>query len=93
MSSRYLTHITLQTGHTRRSWRHEIDAAVWPSITDLLDRALAVLGRDGTVEPWCAVRLHAGLGLWPAAAHWLGDLKRCIAWAWLERVDARRRAA
>lgn len=34
--------------------------------------------------PWCVVRLYPGLALHPEAAHWLGDLERCVAWAWIE---------
>jgi len=36
-------------------------------------------------EPWCAARLEIGLALYPEAAHWLGDLERCLAWAWIAR--------
>lgn len=36
-------------------------------------------------EPWCAVALHPSLIDTPDAAHWLGDLERCIAWAWITR--------
>lgn len=39
-------------------------------------------------EPWCAVALHAGLAAHREAAHWLGDLERCIAWAWITRQPA-----
>lgn len=35
--------------------------------------------------PWCCVRLRIGLALHPQAAHWLGDLERCLAWAWIDR--------
>lgn len=35
--------------------------------------------------PWCAVRLEAGVARHPAAAEWLGDFERCLAWAWLTR--------
>lgn len=34
--------------------------------------------------PWCAVRIHPTLALYPDASAWLGDLERCIAWAWIE---------
>lgn len=33
--------------------------------------------------PWCVVQLLPGLALHPQAAHWLGDLERCLAWAWI----------
>lgn len=35
--------------------------------------------------PWCAVRLMAGMAVYPQAAHWLGDYERCCAWAWIDR--------
>lgn len=45
---------------------------------DLMD------GQDSPPEtPWCAVRLHPGLDDDLAAASWLGDFERCIAWAWI----------
>lgn len=37
-------------------------------------------------SPWCAARLLPGLTIYPQAAGWLGDLERCIAWAWIEGV-------
>ncbi len=36
---RYLHHVTLTTGHTRRSWRHELDPAVMPIVAALLRSA------------------------------------------------------
>jgi hypothetical protein len=36
-------------------------------------------------EPWCAVALHSSLAAYPEATRWLGDLERCIAWAWITR--------
>lgn len=38
-------------------------------------------------EPWVAVALDEGLALHPDAAEWLGDLERCLAWAWLSLID------
>jgi len=35
-------------------------------------------------RPWCAVVLLPGLLHDPAAAQWLGDCERCLAWAWVE---------
>ena len=34
--------------------------------------------------PWCAVEIHPALALYPAAAEWLGDFERCVAWAWVD---------
>lgn len=33
--------------------------------------------------PWCAVRIYPTIALHQGAASWLGDLERCIAWAWI----------
>ncbi len=35
--------------------------------------------------PWCAVVLHQNIVAFSEAAEWLGDLERCIAWAWITR--------
>ena len=35
-------------------------------------------------EPWVAALLYPGISVYPEAAHWLGDLERCLAWAWVE---------
>lgn len=151
--SQYIWHLTLNTGDTRQSWRHEIDPSLMPRIAAILDAALkadelvgdtvtgvplpipgyrlsatgdgrcllaGVLAEDDTLlatfgvaaharcgaglwrvltevptrcgdtiprprAPWCAVRLQPGLAIYPSATEWLGDLERCIAWAWLER--------
>lgn len=36
-------------------------------------------------EPWCAVVLHPVIAAHPHAVTWLGDLERCVAWAWIAR--------
>jgi len=38
-------------------------------------------------EPWCAAQLLDSIAIAPAAAHWIADLERCIAWAWLDRLE------
>lgn len=40
-------------------------------------------------EPWVAAALDAGIAQHMAAAHWLGDFERCLAWAWLEHLERR----
>lgn len=145
MSDRYIWHLTLDTGHGRRSYRDEVDDAVVSVVGQQLAEALAgipVEVRPGyrlrgdvaggallaTVErkdigplatiavaetslqgaklwrllrqpvaagspavgdaprpPWCAVRLYPALARDRAAASWLGDLGRILAWAWIER--------
>ena len=164
-AAQYIWHLTITTGDTRQSWRHEINPAVMPRIAEILDAAIksdmleptpaemdahplgapgrgvplpipgyrlsatgngrcllaSVLAEDDTLlttfgvatharcaaglwrvltevpatiipmparpqTPWCAVRLRPGLIIYPAAAHWLGDMERLIAWAWLDRL-------
>lgn len=45
----------------------------------------AAAGLAKPQEPWCAVALHPAVALHEDAARWLGDLERCIAWAWITR--------
>ena len=35
--------------------------------------------------PWLSVAVVGSPRLVPAAAEWLGDFERCLAWTWLER--------
>lgn len=44
------------------------------------------------VEPWCAVVIHPSLSRYPDCAEWLGELERCIAWAWITRKTMLREA-
>lgn len=156
----YLNHITLSTGHTRRSPRAEVSGetlarvAPWlaaliesgqpaplpvsnlagytghatvmdgalivtisgPALTDgpmagkpppLITMGVAKRSRHGATlwplltgpvmpaakpgivrpsEPWAAVAIWPTIALYLDAAQWLGDLERCIAWAWMERT-------
>lgn len=147
--SRYLQHITLTTGDTRQSWRHEVADDLMPMLTALIESAredgrallpglqpqcwlriedtskcaivnidtadrvplvtmaIATHSRCGAKlwrllhetaripaatdalrtppEPWIAARLEPGIAtLTPDATMALGDLERCIAWAWIE---------
>jgi hypothetical protein len=43
-------------------------------------------------EPWCAARLEPGIAVMMDVAPLLGDLERCIAWAWLDRLERQRGA-
>lgn len=45
----------------------------------------ATPGTKAPDTPWCAVALHDKLMDYPDALDWLGDLERCIAWAWITR--------
>lgn len=68
-------------GVARRS-RH--GAVLWPlMIGPVMPPARPGIKQPGT--PWCAVAIWPTLALHPQAVEWLGDLERCIAWAWLER--------
>lgn len=147
--TRPLTHITITTGHTRPSWRHEIEPGALRATGELLAQALphgrvplpvdpagllmqiTTEGRElvGTIwhddaplvtfgvaldagaalwrmlstgapttarsgidpgrppaAPWCAARMEPGIVLMADVAPMLGDLERCVAWAWLDRL-------
>ena len=59
-------------------------AALWPLMTGpVMPHAKPSIQRPG--EPWAAVAIWPTLAMHPDAIGWLGDLERCIAWAWLER--------
>lgn len=68
-------------GVARRS-RHS--AALWPLMTGPV-MPKAKPGLQGPAAPWCAAAIWPTLALYPDAVSWLGDLERCIAWAWIER--------
>lgn len=144
-----LAHVTLTTGHVRRSPRDEVGAPALEVLRPLLARVLAgetvevpwvdgtyrlrgvadagccalvLLGDDAAIVatigiggdpagspalwrqlhqyaldaapvvtdpaapppvPWCAARLDVGATTHPDAMEWLGDLERCLAWAYL----------
>jgi hypothetical protein len=42
-------------------------------------------GTELPSTPFCAVALHSGVARHLDALEWLGDLERCIAWAWITR--------
>lgn len=65
-------------GVARRS-RH--GAELWPLMTGPVMPPASVRAQR-PAEPWCAVALWPTLAYAPDAVHWLGDLERCIAWAW-----------
>lgn len=45
-------------------------------------------GASVTATPWVAVAIHETIGGYIDALQWLGDLERCIAWAWITRNAA-----
>lgn len=68
-------------GVAKRS-RH--GAVLWPLMTGpVMPPTKPGIQRPG--EPWAAVAIWPTVALFPDAVGWLGDLERCIAWAWLER--------
>lgn len=153
----YINHITLATGHCRRSPRDEVDDGALQALTPWLKNAIAsgrieplpvqelshcgakaikevglvvtVYGPRGPhtpgephrgdylplvtlgvaqrsreardlwghmaghlkpglempSTPWCAVAIHPTAAAFLDALKWLGDLERCIAWAWITR--------
>lgn len=72
-------------GHSRcgsRAWRllHEVGDPV------ILD-TLATSADDCPPEPWLAARLEIGATLLsPATLMLLGDLERCLGWAWIDMM-------
>ena len=67
-------------GVAKRS-RH--GAALWPLLTGpVMPPAKPRLQRPA--EPWVAVAVWPTIAFYPSATEWLGDLERCIAWAWME---------
>lgn len=63
---------------------------------DLWAQLVANFGtRPGVIAPstpWVAVAIHDTIGGYLDALQWLGDLERCIAWAWVTRNPAIREA-
>lgn len=58
--SRYIHHVTLTTGHTRRSWRHEISPEAMHVVSAMLDAVL--VEREVAIpatEPPCTVSVTA----------------------------------
>jgi hypothetical protein len=62
-------------------------AALWRAITTSPGAPPGAERRQCPPEPWCTVQLMPGMGTPEglAAAPWLGDLERCLAWAWIDR--------
>jgi hypothetical protein len=70
------------------------EAALWPAL-EALYLKVTDQGPPAAADwraphqppglPWCAAVLVGPLG---AAAAWIGDFERCIAWAWLEQRSA-----
>lgn len=143
----YINHITLSTGHSRKSPRQEVGADTVAWLRPWLDRLLAIgvplplpepslarysasahiehgglvmtvfAGADALVTfavagrsrqsdplwaymtaqhgaapglaapatPWLAVAIRPGLTVNSAAAEWLGDFERCVAWTFLSK--------
>ena len=42
-------------------------------------------GLQQPATPWCAVIVHPSIMMHADAIGWLGDFKRCVAWAWITR--------
>lgn len=49
-------------------------------------------GVKAPATPWVAVSIHDNIVAYLDALQWLGDLERCIAWAWVTRNPAIREA-
>lgn len=70
-------------GVAKRS-RH--GAALWPLLSA---PHMPPVKRNAArpAEPWCAVAIWPSITEHPDALAWLGDLERCIAWAWCTRAE------
>ena len=79
---RYLRHVTVDTGHERRSPLSEVDPDIMEQLKALLTESIK-FGKP----------MHVGAGFWVLAVlekatsaevvGALGDLERCLAWSWL----------
>jgi hypothetical protein len=58
-----------------------------PPLWDMLMRTqpYVIAGLSMPAAPWCAVVPYPVLVAHPDAIEWLGDLERCVAWAWASR--------
>lgn len=45
-------------------------------------------GIKAPATPWVAVSIHDTITAYPESLQWIGDLERCIAWAWVTRNPA-----
>lgn len=59
-------------------------AQLWPLLHERVSVPVVSSPTEVPPEPWCAVRIDIGFGFYPAAAQWLGDFERCLAWAWVD---------
>jgi hypothetical protein len=67
--------------------RPRCGAALWRGLLDCDPLIYGPMQGDPDAQPqtpWCAARIEPGLVYMPDAGAWLGDLERCIAWAWLD---------
>jgi hypothetical protein len=56
-------------------------------LTEEKAAAKATIEGLNLTAPCCLVKLHLGMAHCPQSAGWLGDLARCLAWAWIERRE------
>ena len=57
---------------------------LWSSFETHFGKPKAVMPQ----APYCMVELHPNMMAFPDALEWIGDLERCIAWAWISRNPA-----
>lgn len=69
-------------------------AGLWRQLHALAPDVSPVRTRpdDPPPVPWCAARLDRGVLVHRDALAWLGDLERCLAWAYLEAIGGPRGA-
>lgn len=98
--SRYLHHITLTTGDSRRSWRHEVDPEIMPQLHAMVEAARAPDGvAIPAVEPPCRLYLEdtarcamfsIQLGGEPVVTFAVAAHQRCGAQHWLTLIETAR---
>lgn len=68
---------------------------LWQQLVTMHERVMGPLGAAArrialTETPWLGVVLLPGVAdLAPEDIAWLGDFERCLAWAWMDREEAR----
>lgn len=64
-------------------------AALWQALHREATLPLATDPARPPAAPWCAVRIELGALPYLETMAWVGDFERCLAWAWIDIVNAR----
>lgn len=67
------------------------DSHIWDILLNEAKQFESITGKVSAKKPdrtpWCSVLLLPTIGYDPDSAHWLGDLERCLAWAWIDWIS------